>query len=262
MTITTAITWIDVEGVNNMRDLVGTPAKDGRKIAANRLLRSDNLDRLTPASIETLVHQHDLTDVIDLRTRYELSRIGAGPLRDDPRVQVTTGSLYPEDDPRAVIPPWRETMSAITPTTRNEAMAAHYLEYLEARPDTVLAGLRVLGSARGATDIHCAAGKDRTGTLMAVVLTALGVPREAIVTDYEATNQRLDRIMASLGEAAAAGSATQGAYSGPEQTTPAEIMTNLLDLVEQRHGGVANYLDRIGWQGEDQARLESHLLTA
>ncbi len=261
MTITTTITWIDVRGVNNMRDLVGTPAKDGRRIAANRLLRSDNLDRLTPAGIETLVNNHDLTDVIDLRTNYELARIGSGPLRADPRVRVTTGSFYPEDDPDALVPPWREEMSAMTPATRNEAMAAHYMEYLEVRPDTVLADMRVLGSAQGATDIHCAAGKDRTGTLMAVVLSTLGVPQEVIQADYEATNQRLDRIMASLGEAAAAGSASQGAYSGSEQTCPPEIIAGLLARIDDRYGSVADYLDRIGWTAEDQAGLESHLLT-
>ncbi len=260
MSFPTAINWIDLDGVNNMRDLVGTPAKDGREVAPNRLLRSDNLDRLTPAGIETLVHRHGLTDVIDLRTNFELARIGSGPLRQDPRVRVTTGSLYPEDDPAALTPPWRAEMSAMTPGGRNEMMASHYMEYLEGRPDTVLTDLRVVASARGATDIHCAAGKDRTGTIIALILSALGAPREAIVADYEATNQRLGRIMASLGEAAAAGAATQNAYSSSEQATPAEIMERLLDLIEERQGGVARYLERIGWTAEDQARLESHLL--
>jgi hypothetical protein len=151
-------------------------------------------------------------------------------------------------------------MSAITPSTRTEAMAHHYLEYLQVRPDTVLADLKVISTARGATDIHCAAGKDRTGTLMAVVLSALDVARESIIADYEATNQRLGRIMASLGEAAAAGAASQDAYAGSEQATPPEIMALLLDLIDDDLGGVANYLDRIGWDGQDQARLESHLL--
>lgn len=260
MTIATAIHWIDLDGVENMRDLVGTRTTDGRRIAANRLLRSDNLDRLTPASIRALKDQHDLTDVIDLRTNYELTRIGAGPLRADPQVTVTTGSLYPDDDPNALVPPWREQMSAITPSTRTEAMAHHYLEYLQVRPDTVLADLKVISTARGATDIHCAAGKDRTGTLMAVVLSALDVARESIIADYEATNQRLGRIMASLGEAAAAGAASQDAYAGSEQATPPEIMALLLDLIDDDLGGVANYLDRIGWDGQDQARLESRLL--
>ena len=43
---------------------------------------------------------------------------------------------------------------------------------------------------------HCAAGKDRTGVLAALVLDILGVDRQLIVDDYVLTASRLDRIRA------------------------------------------------------------------
>lgn len=254
------IGWIELDGVHNMRDLAGIRAGDGRRIRAHRLIRSDNLDRLTPAAVEKLVNRIGVSDVIDLRTNFELTRIGSGPLTQDPRVAVTTGSLYPEDDGLSTTPPWQAEMSVMTPTARTEAMALHYLAYLEGRPDTVLQDMRVISAARGAVVVHCAAGKDRTGTIIGLTLSLIGAPRESILADYAATNQRLDRIMASLGEAAAAGSATRGAYSDEQQSTPPEIMDATLDLLESRHGGAASYLRSIGWTPADQARLEAHLL--
>lgn len=254
------IGWIELDGVHNMRDLAGIPVAGGRRILAHRLIRSDNLDRLTPAAVEILVNRLEVTDVIDLRTNFELSRIGSGPLSQDPRVRVTTGSLYPEDDGTGAVPPWQAEMSVMTPTSRTEAMALHYLAYLEGRPDIVLQDMRVIASARGASVVHCAAGKDRTGTIVGLTLSLLGAPRESILADYAATNQRLGRIMRSLGEAAAAGSATQNAYTADDQSTPPEIMDAMLDLLDQRHGGAARYLRGIGWSDEDQARLEAHLL--
>lgn len=257
MSIAQTVNWIDLDGVDNMRDLAGTPTAAG-PIAPHRLIRSDNLDRLPPSSIETLVNHLEVSDIIDLRTNFELTRIGSGPLRQDPRVRVTAGSLYPEDDPTGAVPPW-QARADLTAADHVEATSQHYLDYLQGRPDTVVKDLRVIAGARGATVVHCAAGKDRTGTVVALVLSALGTDRDRIVADYAATSQRLGRILASLGQAAAAGAATQGAYSDQEQSTPPEIMERTLNLIDSRLGGVARYLAGIGWGAADQARLEAHL---
>jgi protein-tyrosine phosphatase len=42
--------------------------------------------------------------------------------------------------------------------------------------------------------VHCAAGKDRTGVICALTLTALGVPHDTIVADYELTNTAVDYL--------------------------------------------------------------------
>lgn len=254
-----AFQWIDLDGLSNMRDLVGTPLPDGRVIAAHRLLRSDNLNFLTEADIAVLVDEVGLTDVCDLRTNFERARIGNSPLEEDPRVDVHPGSLYPEDDPSADIPPWKVFMDAIEPTSRTEAMARHYLNYLSWRPDAILAHLRTLAAAPGATVVHCAAGKDRTGTLVGLILAAVGAPRADIVADYAASGQRLAGVIAQLGAAADAGAATQGAYDNKDQTTPPQIMDRFLDLLDERFGGASGYLTAHGWTDADQRALLDHL---
>ena len=80
-------------------------------------------------------------------------------------------------------------------------MTGHYLGYLEDRPDQVVAAVRTIASSEGPVLVHCAAGKDRTGVVVALALSAVGVRPEAIVADYAATGERtgplLDRLRRS-----------------------------------------------------------------
>ena len=69
-------------------------------------------------------------------------------------------------------------------------IGGHYLGYLEERPEEVAGALRSITTAPGAAIVHCAAGKDRTGVVVALALTMAGVEPEAIVADYIATGER------------------------------------------------------------------------
>ena len=60
------------------------------------------------------------------------------------------------------------------------------------------AALRVVADAEGAAVVHCAAGKDRTGTVVAMALDVAGVPREEIVADYVLTAERIEQIIGRL----------------------------------------------------------------
>ena len=70
--------WIDLEGLANLRDVGGMPTGDGGAITAGRLLRSDNLQALTPGDIDRLLGL-GLTDVVDRRSEYEVEQEGPGP---------------------------------------------------------------------------------------------------------------------------------------------------------------------------------------
>ena len=68
--------WIDLEGLANLRDVGGLPTVDGGKIIPGRLLRSDNLQTLTPSDIDQLLGL-GLTDVVDQRShRRQLPSLG------------------------------------------------------------------------------------------------------------------------------------------------------------------------------------------
>ena len=152
-----------------MRDLGGLPTTDGAAIRPRRLIRSDNLQDLSPAAVETLVAEIGVTDIVDLRSETELHEEGPGPLFRVTALTHHHHSLLAEDGRRATAEealamPWTD---AGDERDRDVAYwAGHYLGYLSDRPDSVSAALRVIATSTGATVVHCAAGKDRTGTVV------------------------------------------------------------------------------------------------
>src|SRR5215470_5812372 len=88
--------WLELEGAVNARDLGGLPTEEGRRIADRRLLRSDNLQDLTPADIKTLVDEFGLRTVVDLRSTKEVTSEGPGPLTAVESVRHVHHSVLPE----------------------------------------------------------------------------------------------------------------------------------------------------------------------
>lgn len=252
--------WVALDGVVNMRDLGGRTTADGRRVRDGVVLRSDNLADLTTTSVDRLLAEYRLSDVIDLRTNGEHARDGVWPF--DAQVQLHKLSLYPDDDPNSPLPPWaghfdiEEFEAAENPARRT---ARHYLGYFTIRPDSLMAALRTVANANGATIINCAAGKDRTGTTTALLLRTVGVPDDQIIADYAASNEKIAAILARLGLAATVGSPEHDMQVA-SQATPPEIMEYLLGFIDEELGGVPNWLDKQGWDGVEQAALESRFL--
>jgi protein tyrosine/serine phosphatase len=259
--------WIDLEGLANLRDVGGLPTTDGGKIVPGRLLRSDNLQTLTPADIEQLLGL-GLTDVIDLRSDYERASTGPGPLtRTDVRRhelslfrewQPGVGEDKPDVRPE-VLPdealPWIDLEPS---ADLGNSSASVYFSYLVDRPDSVLAALRAVANAPGAALVHCAAGKDRTGTVVALALTLAGVERDAVVADYAASSERVEEVVARLLASPTYEENLRGRPIESHLSHP-EAMTRLLHHIEQNHGGVEALLTRMGWTDEDTAQLRAKL---
>ncbi|MFC7715295.1 tyrosine-protein phosphatase [Nonomuraea recticatena] len=72
------VRWIDLEGAVNVRDLGGLPTTDGGTTRHGRILRSDNLQGLTPSDVDLLVGSHKVRHVVDLRSGPEVSLEGRG----------------------------------------------------------------------------------------------------------------------------------------------------------------------------------------
>jgi protein-tyrosine phosphatase len=252
--------WIALAGVVNMRDLGGRTTADGRRVRDGIVLRSDNLGDLTSDSVALLLGEYRLSDVIDLRTNREHAQDAAWPF--DGQVNLHKMSLYPDDDPNSPLPPWDGQLALDDPGephTHAQHTARHYLGYFSARPDSLVGALRTVATADGATIINCAAGKDRTGTTSALLLRTVGVPEDQVIADYAASTERIAAILDRLGLAATFGSPehkTQIASQG----TPPQVMEYLLGYIEEELGGVANWLDTQGWDGNDQSALELRML--
>jgi protein-tyrosine phosphatase len=260
--------WIELDGLANLRDVGGIPTTDGDAVKPGQLLRSDNLQTLTPADINTLLGL-GLTDVVDLRSEYEAENEGPGPLVGRPEVTIHQLSLFRE---------WREGIGEEKPDERPEVLpeqalpwvdlepsvqldhpvASIYLSYLADRPDSVLEALRVISRAEGAALVHCAAGKDRTGTIVALALSLVGADREAVIADYAASSERVHQILDRL-LATDTYSANLRDRPLSSHLTHPETMRALLDHVDAEYGGVPALMDKLGWTPEDQQRLEAKL---
>src|SRR5690348_727988 len=88
--------WIPLDGAVNVRDLGGLPTATGHTTRFGRVLRSDNLQGLSPADVATLTGELSLTDVIDLRSDAEEQLEGPGPLTSVPTVKIHRLSLFTE----------------------------------------------------------------------------------------------------------------------------------------------------------------------
>ncbi len=251
--------WIDLDGVANMRDLGGLPTSDGGRIQPRRLIRSDNLQQLSPADVRRLVDEVGVTDIVDLRSQRELHLTGDGPLRATP-LRHHHHSFFPDPTPQEEAPEF------LTPRVRTDRplmtpsyWSQHYRGYLTERPDSVSGALSVIATAEGATIVHCAAGKDRTGTVVGLALAVAGVPRAEIVADYVLTSQRLDRIMARLQNEEPYKHSLAGRPRA-EQIPQPESMDVLLTVVEEEFGGAAGWLRTQGWSEDEVGALRRRLL--
>jgi protein tyrosine/serine phosphatase len=253
--------WIELDGAANVRDVGGLPTDDGRRIAEHRLLRGDNLRDLSPADVTLLVTGLGLTAVIDLRSPEEAAASGPGPLTRIGAVRHAHHSLLPE----------LGSMSAadMTAVRLDRAHARHpddvrcglYLGYLEERPDQVVAALHGIARATGAAMVHCAAGKDRTGVVVALALAVAGVRRDAVIADYAASAERIGAVLARLRGSQTEASDVDG-RPAEEQTPRAETMAAFLDQLDARYGGAHQWLAGHGFGAADTAMLRARLLQA
>ncbi|MEI7744153.1 MAG: tyrosine-protein phosphatase, partial [Chloroflexota bacterium] len=170
MTTTDRSRHLPLAGTRNVRDTGGYPAGDGRRTRWRTLLRSDELVRIPAATRKALVDL-GLRQVIDLRWHEELERspntfsTGAG-------VRYSSIPLL-ADDP-----------------TPHAGLAGMYRHVLDARgPQLAAVALALLEPDGLPAVIGCAAGKDRTGVTIALLLDLCGVPRDVVVEDYAVSAQ-------------------------------------------------------------------------
>ncbi len=250
--------WIDLAGVVNMRDVGGLPTVDGGRVRTGVLIRSDNLQELTPQSVARLVGELGVTDIVDLRSETEVHVEGDGPLR---RVRAVVHHHHSLFRAEAVTTtdrtlPWHD--EAGVDRTSEAFWAEHYLGYLRGRPDSVSAALRVVAGASGATVVHCAAGKDRTGTVVGLALDVAGVSHEQIVADYLATGERIEAILGRL-LARPAYAQHLASHTVAEQLPRPEAMAAILSHVTSEFGGSGGWLRSAGWSQADVDLLRRRL---
>jgi protein tyrosine/serine phosphatase len=106
--------------------------------------------------------------------------------------------------------------------------------------------------------VHCAAGKDRTGVAVAVLLSAVGVPADLIAAEYAAGADRMTEVFAQLRRMKSYGERLD-AMPAEARVTEAATMERFLAAVEREHGGVHRFLREHGVGDETVIRLREQL---
>lgn len=228
---------IGLEAVHNFRDLGGYPTAGGRTTKWRTLFRSDGLYRLRGADDMSRVMQLGLKSVIDLRTEREQREQGIFPTDD---IEVTFHHLSIVDVT------WSDTE---TPEFDDEVefLVWGYRDMLEIGSSRFADAMHVLAQTDSLPAVfHCAAGKDRTGVLAALLLSSLGVDDAHICADYGLTQDAMKRTIAwskvhrpELAERYA---------SIPKTFLAADprAMQIILTELAYQHGSVRNYVREIG----------------
>lgn len=228
---------IGLEAVHNFRDLGGYPTTDGRSTKWRRLFRSDGLYRLRGADDMSRVMQLGLKSVIDLRTEREQREQGIFPIDD---IEVTFHHLSIVDVT------WSDTE---TPEFDDEVefLVWGYRDMLEIGSSRFADAMHVLAQTESLPAVfHCAAGKDRTGVLAALLLSSIGVDDAHICADYGLTQDAMRRSIAwskvHRPELAERYATIPKAYLAADPRAMQIILTELA----QQHGSVRNYVREIG----------------
>jgi len=228
---------IGLEAVHNFRDLGGYPTAGGRTTKWRTLFRSDGLYRLRGADDMSRVMQLGLKSVIDLRTEREQREQGIFPIDD---IEVTFHHLSIVDVT------WSDTE---TPEFDDEVefLVWGYRDMLEIGSSRFADAMHVLAQTDSLPAVfHCAAGKDRTGVLAALLLSSLGVEDAHICADYGLTQDAMRRSIAwskvHRPELAERYATIPKAYLAADPRAMKIILTELA----QQHGSVRNYVREIG----------------
>lgn len=244
-----------LSGTRNFRSLRGMPAAGGARIASDALLRSDHLCQLTTDDWATLGAM-GLRTICDLRGREERTR-NPTPLPAGVTVRLLNFDIRNDvrDNPELA----RSLLADPTPQGTRELMLRIYRIFPEAFASRLADWFGVFSQQQVPVLVHCAAGKDRTGFMVALLLRTLGVSMDDIMRDYlrsapvEGTaDVRIPGLQAMF-------HGMVGLRLSPEAIMPIldvepAYLQAALDTIDAQFGSVERYLLEAG--GVDSALIE------
>jgi protein-tyrosine phosphatase len=263
---------LDWEALRNARDLGGLAVAGGAETRSGAVVRSDTLRQLTPLGWLDL-EAYGIRTVLDLRLRVEIDAnepLDAGPgglSRDlgSPQIDgvgrpgwLTTICVSVLGEPDERLGAHFDRISKVQPDGSASTRAV-YIEMLELfRPRFVAAVAAIASAPDGGVLVHCHAGKDRTGLVVALLLGIAGVGAADIAADYAFSGPNLAPSLAAWIDDA----------DDPEERehrrrvglAPEQAMLDVLETLERRHGGAVSYLTDGGLRERDLQRVRERLV--
>jgi len=238
---------IAVDGTHNFRDVGGYPAIGGRT-RPGQLFRSDALSGVTAAGAGDLAGMR-IGVVVDLRSPLERSQ--------DHSRSVLPGAM------NIWLPVHGGSRTSIVDDNGLVSLESLYNQVLADSAWTLAAAVSVIADTGPLpTLVHCTAGKDRTGLVVALALEAAGVERTAVVADYTQSALNLDGAWMN---GAMTAMISGGVPISPRLLevlggSPDHAMTNVLSGLDRQYGSVVGYLMAHGFLEESVEMLRAKLV--
>ena len=196
---------------------------------------------------------HGVRRLVDLRFENE----GAGDPSPPDEVEVVAVSLFG--------PPDRNRARAFDDRMRDAedvaaVFARAYIDTLERSPGVIAEAVTAVAETdpEQAVVVHCFAGKDRTGIVTALLLGAVGVPDEAVASDYAASGPGVEALSASWFASARSDDVLE--LRRRVVQSPFEAMATVLAWLRAERGGAESYLRDAGLTAGQLERLRSRLV--
>jgi protein-tyrosine phosphatase len=234
---------IPLTGAFNVRDVGGYPAAGGT-VRTGALLRGDALHRLDDAD-RALLTAMAVRTVVDLREDFE-ARLSPDALDGTGIAVLRLPVFRVVGDSFGVAPMDLTSVYAAMVDDCGTALAAAVAHVAAPRSQPVL--------------VHCSAGKDRTGVVVAAVLSLLGVPDEVIAEDYHLTSAYLAAEFTHAVEQLQASTGLGQRLNGQALACPPELILATLQRMREAHGSVEGYLLAHGLTDEHVVNLRMTLV--
>jgi len=234
---------LTIDGLINLRDLGGLPTASGETTLPGRLLRSESPHTLSESGLRSLLDL-GIRAVVDLRTTSEREHRPSPLVEAD--VHTSHAPIFTDDDD---YPDHLTTAAEV------------YCWWLRERQTGVAAAMTAIADAPSAPIlVHCHAGKDRTGVVVALVLRLAGVPVEGIADDYAISGVQLAEMLAR--------DRVTAVERGMDEvrverlfTVRREAMVQTMASVDSEYGGAVSLLRSVGIDESRIDRLSNPLLS-
>lgn len=243
-------------GGQNFRDLGGYQTADGRHVRWGKLYRSGSMTDLTLKDYDYL-SQLGVKTICDFRSTRERT---AEPTNWQVRNKPVVKSIDYDMDYGQFTSVLNPKTGPVTEEKAKAIFASFYAETPFRFADHYRNMFAQLAAGQVPLAFNCSAGKDRTGVGAALILTALGVPRETVIADYLLSNryyrpksnsEAATKMFGQLSPAVAQ------AMSGVDR----QYIEASFKAIETRYGSVDNYLEKaLGVTPAQRAALKKSLL--
>ncbi|MFE2959235.1 tyrosine-protein phosphatase [Nocardia tengchongensis] len=258
---------LDLPTAPNARDLSGIPTQGGGgKVKAGSVYRTDALNKLSEAEQQQLVSA-GIVEIIDFRSPTER---GQNPDKLPASIPEKSLPVYdPNNDFYLFFAKAVQGGPALQQQLLGDGKGRQFMiDYYKwmvtdsAARGQFSAALKEIAAANGPVLYHCTAGKDRTGWMSAILLSALGAPKGQIYNNYLESNDNLAAAnKATLDGLVASGRVTDPSLFEPVLGVDRAFLDSSFDAVQANYGSMDNFLSQgLGIDDATIATLKSKLV--